>query len=78
MKQYETLNHEILDLDNLPKKHQNFYREINKYYKKGPDWNEFSNLWRGKINSIFHKVKREDCKDSYFQDLSGYGVKTWN
>lgn len=60
MKQYETLNHEILDLDNLPKKYQNFYREINKYYKKGPDWNEFSNLWLGKINSIFHKVKRED------------------
>lgn len=60
MKQYETLNHVIFDMDNLPDSHQDFYREINKYYKRGTDWNEFSNFWLGKINSIFHKVKRED------------------
>lgn len=61
MKRYETLNHEIFYIDELPKEHIKFYEEVKKYYEKEPNWNEFGNFWIGKINSILGKVKREEA-----------------
>lgn len=50
---YEILNGDKINLDELPQKQKKLFEEVYTYYQKKPGWNEFSNYWKDKIRSAF-------------------------
>lgn len=80
MKEYKTLNGEVYNIDSLSKKERVVYEEAQSYFKKNPDWPDFSTYWKDRImEKLRGKTRKEIVSLPIFricQDLSSrLGIK---
>ena len=60
MRYYITLHNEKYDLESFTPIQKRFIKEMIKYYKRNPHWNEFSNHWIKEWKRIWKGMGRKD------------------
>ena len=60
MKTYQTLNHEIYDLDILPQEQQSIYETVWHFYQQEPDWDTFTAFWLAQVDRLQPQLTRKD------------------
>ena len=74
MKKYQTLKHEIYDLDALPLDQQSIYKAVWDFYQQEPDGDTFTAFWLAQIRSATVAINSQRYYgNAYFQNLRGYG-----
>jgi hypothetical protein len=64
MQKYQTLNHEIYDLDALPPNQQSIYEAVWDFYQQEPDWDTFTAFWLAQVDQLQPQLTRKDITET--------------
>jgi hypothetical protein len=59
MKTYQTLKHEIYDLDALPPDQQSIYAAVSEVYQQEPAWDTFTAFWLAQVDRLHPPLTRK-------------------